>query len=137
MIGGSVKYIPYQASVIFTSYCHHPAVLGDLLMAYSLYTDVNDFFEITEGLPLLKKKEADYSTSLYSGMGTKSYNSAMQIASKTQTGKTLGLPVCVQSRFPWIVNIAIGARRKSYNRKYFPHNEITKQRMKQGQADSS
>lgn len=53
----TVEYNPYQASVIFTGYCHHPAVLGDLLMAYPLYTDVDDFFEVTEGLPLPKKKK--------------------------------------------------------------------------------
>lgn len=42
----------YQAAVILSCYSHHPAVLGNLLMAYPLYTDVNDFLEITEGLPL-------------------------------------------------------------------------------------
>lgn len=52
-----VKYVPYQASVIFAGYCHHPAVLENLLMAYPLDTDVDDFFEITEGLPLPKKEE--------------------------------------------------------------------------------
>lgn len=52
-----VKCVPYQASLIFAGYCHQPAVLGNLLMAYPLYTDVDDFFEITEGLPLPKKEE--------------------------------------------------------------------------------
>ena len=52
-----VKYIHYQASVIFSGYCHHPAVLGNLLMTHPLYTDVSDFFEIAEGLPVLKKKK--------------------------------------------------------------------------------
>ncbi len=67
-----VKYVPYQASVIFAGYCHHPAVLENLLMAYPLYTDVDDFLEITEGLPLPKKRrEADYSTtSLNSGVAS-------------------------------------------------------------------
>ena len=51
-----VKYVLYQVSVIFASYCHHPAVLGNLFMAPPHYTDVSDFLEITEGMPLLKKK---------------------------------------------------------------------------------
>lgn len=42
----------YQASVIPAGYCHHPAVMGTLLMADPFYTDVDDFIEITEGLPL-------------------------------------------------------------------------------------
>lgn len=49
-----IKYVLYQASVIFASYCHRPAVLGNLLLAPPHYTDVNDFLEITESLPLLK-----------------------------------------------------------------------------------
>lgn len=47
--------VPYQTSVIFSSYCHHPAVIGILLMADPFYTDVDDFFKITEGLPLQNK----------------------------------------------------------------------------------
>lgn len=54
---GEIKYVLYQASVIFTIYCHHPAVLGDLLMANPLYIDVYDIFEITERLPFLKRNE--------------------------------------------------------------------------------
>lgn len=50
----NVRCVPYQASFIFAGYCHHPAVI--LLMACPFYTDVNDIFEITEGLPLQKKK---------------------------------------------------------------------------------
>lgn len=48
------KWHPYQVSVIFASHCDHPAVLGNLLVAHPLNTDVGDFLEITEGLPLLK-----------------------------------------------------------------------------------
>lgn len=52
-----IRSLPYQASVIVACYCHHPAVLGSLLMASPFYTDVDDIFEITECMPLQPKKE--------------------------------------------------------------------------------
>lgn len=51
----NVEYALYQTSVIFAGYCHHPAVLGNLLMTHSLYTYFDDFLEIAESLPVLKK----------------------------------------------------------------------------------
>lgn len=50
----NVQHVLYQTSVIFASYCHHPAILGNLLVTHSLYTDVDDFLEIAKSLPLLK-----------------------------------------------------------------------------------
>lgn len=52
-----MQHVLHQASVIFAAHCHHPALLGNLLVACPLYADVNYFLKITEGLPLLQKNK--------------------------------------------------------------------------------
>lgn len=46
--------VPHQTGVIFAGYCHHSAVVWNLLTADPFDADVGYFFKITKGLPLSK-----------------------------------------------------------------------------------
>lgn len=49
--------VPHQTGVILAGYCHHSAVVWNLLTADPFDADVGYFFKITKGLPLPKHTE--------------------------------------------------------------------------------
>lgn len=51
------RWVPHQKRVIFAGYCHHSAVVWNLLTADPFDADVCYFFEIAKSLPLPKRTE--------------------------------------------------------------------------------